>query len=722
MRRILIQLLLLVSVVGCHMELPPQPVAKFTITNGGCIAPCPVTFTSNSENATSYEWDFNDGSPVATGVSVTHEYSKGKIYTVKLIAKSKDGGSSGAQQMVEVKPEPASLPEADFKYTMENAGVAPSPVTFDNQSGNAVTYKWDFGDPNATSANPNTSSDQDPKHTYSAPGKYTVTLTAYNADGESDTQQYTIEVKAEGPTASFLMDKEECEAPCEVSFTNASTKADTYSWDFGDKSGANTETSPKHTYTVPGTYTVILTATGAGGSDTETKTVIVEVKAKNAITIKSKYSTGESIVTDGAGNIYVCGTTQGTTDFGNGKILAADVNSVDFFVAKYDKNWLCQWAVVNGSDGWDYAHSIVLDDANNVYVTGTLAGNIRSGLADSFGETDGFVSRINGSSGAIEWFKTFGGPSGDSGWGIGFYRTKDGPKIYMAGSVSGSAERSNIHFDQQLRSANSEDICFVFFDAADGKIGPPTIVGGEGNQSINSMVVDDQGNAYFTGTFTSSLTLSRSVEAFKIVGLSDAFVAKWNLVSAEWQWSEQIGSIGHDAGQYIAVDKGGNVYAAGVHTDYIRTSGTTASEDDQNVFVWKWNTRGDLQWTMSGFGSSNDYAGGIAIRPGGELVISGAFSGSGKFPARDAGLTAFQSQGRQDVIYSEVNPGDGSSTGKLHVAGGGAEGDSANGICAGQDGSVYATGRFIGVSAVFNDETLTADENNSHIYIVKYKY
>jgi PKD repeat protein len=64
--------------------------------------------------------------------------------------------------------------------------------------------------------------------------------------------------------------------PLKVNFTNTSTGATTYSWNFGDGSAASTETDPTHTYAEGGDYTVTLTATSAGGSHVKTAEITVE--------------------------------------------------------------------------------------------------------------------------------------------------------------------------------------------------------------------------------------------------------------------------------------------------------------------------------------------------------------------------------------------------------------------------------------------------------------
>ncbi|HET6992218.1 MAG TPA: PKD domain-containing protein, partial [Bacteroidia bacterium] len=58
-------------------------------------------------------------------------------------------------------------------------------------------------------------------------------------------------------------------------FTNQSTNAVSYSWNFGDASPANNAENPSHTYAANGTYTVTLTATGPCGSDTYTMVVTI---------------------------------------------------------------------------------------------------------------------------------------------------------------------------------------------------------------------------------------------------------------------------------------------------------------------------------------------------------------------------------------------------------------------------------------------------------------
>src|SRR5262249_37178868 len=67
------------------------------------------------------------------------------------------------------------------------------------------------------------------------------------------------------PTAAFSASPLTGNAPLGVTFTNQSSGASSYLWDFGD-GASSTATSPAHVYTAAGTYDVSLTATNAAGS------------------------------------------------------------------------------------------------------------------------------------------------------------------------------------------------------------------------------------------------------------------------------------------------------------------------------------------------------------------------------------------------------------------------------------------------------------------------
>jgi hypothetical protein len=85
-------LLLLPLLYGCSKEESSsgtnpdeKPSVAFGYHLNGYVAPAQVSFTNQSSNATTYLWDFGDGS-TSTEVHPVHVYGSGGTYTVKLIA------------------------------------------------------------------------------------------------------------------------------------------------------------------------------------------------------------------------------------------------------------------------------------------------------------------------------------------------------------------------------------------------------------------------------------------------------------------------------------------------------------------------------------------------------------------------------------------------------------------------------------------------------------
>ncbi len=103
-------------------------------------------------------------------------------------------------------------------------------------------------------------------------GTYEVTVTK---DGLSNTAETMVTVN-NSATADFSFVQGSSSDILNVDFTNASTNADSYSWNFGDGTALNTEVNPTHSYATFQSYTVELTAIStACENDMASKTVVV---------------------------------------------------------------------------------------------------------------------------------------------------------------------------------------------------------------------------------------------------------------------------------------------------------------------------------------------------------------------------------------------------------------------------------------------------------------
>ena len=172
-------------------------------------------------------------------------------------------------------------PECSIMAT-PSSGKMPLDVNFNfnlNDPENAsMRWEMDFGD--GFTGEGNTS---EVFHTYREEGTYTATLVVYDPWNANATCSAKINVQHnEKPTALFSYSPSEIKEDEEVSFMESSTDPDGgvmgWMWNFGDGS-TSTERNPKHAYSTPGTYTVMLTVEDESGlKGSYYKEIIVEPK------------------------------------------------------------------------------------------------------------------------------------------------------------------------------------------------------------------------------------------------------------------------------------------------------------------------------------------------------------------------------------------------------------------------------------------------------------
>ncbi len=224
----------------------------------------PVTIAANIKNhyrSTSIcSWDSGDGEPVPNGVNFEHVYKRAGVYNLKLRVENSLGPTIDKNWTITVNP----FAITTKPYISPVTGVMPLEVYYNT---NAKVYggpsklniRWDFGDGT-------TSAENSGKHEYRFAGDYLITLTvtdeyhpALLIEPWSELITVTkprlnLKIKASKPSGTI---------PCQVQFESnlkvegGPTEIE-YLWDFDD-GATSTLTSPKHTFSEPGRYKVILT-------------------------------------------------------------------------------------------------------------------------------------------------------------------------------------------------------------------------------------------------------------------------------------------------------------------------------------------------------------------------------------------------------------------------------------------------------------------------------
>jgi hypothetical protein len=415
---------------------------------------------------------------------------------------------------------------------------------------------------------------------------------------------------------------------------------------------------------------------------------------------------GLAIAVDGTGNAYITGET-GSTNFPNspGNIQAAFSGTADdAFVTKINVTGTAAvYSTFLGGNGNDEGFGIAVDGNGNAYVTGLTSssnfpntpGTIQPGGFGGLPE-DAFVAEINTAGNALVYSTYLGGSGDDAGFAIAVDGTGN---AYVTGLTRSPNFPNNPGTIQPGGNGGGASDAFVTKVSANGtSLAYSTYLGGSGDDQGFGIAVDGNGNAYVTGSTSSSFPIIAGAEQAAFGGGgSDAFVTKVSTGATALVYSTYLGGSGFDSGNSIKVDGNGNAYVAGetTSTAFPTTAGafqtTLGDASHFDAFVTKFNATASAPLTYSTYfgGSADDLAFGLGIDNSGNAYITGITSSPNLFVTAaafqnvlgggidDAFVTKFNSTGT-GVLYSSYLGGTGS--------------DEAFGIAVDGNGNAYVTG------------------------------
>lgn len=260
------------SVTGCQATLNTviNPIIVYPGFEWDTLCNYTVNFTDTSDCDYSFIndwfWDFGDNT-TSTLQNPSHQYPGPGNYNVMLVATSNAGCKDTIIQTVHVDEDPVAafiLPD-DCGLTVDFIDSSYVP----NNLGTITNWEWDFGDLNS-------STQQNPTHTYGSVNIWNVQLIVTDSRGCTDTlvQPFTSNPY---PTADFIFsdacigDSTQFTDQSAVQFTNISG----WDWDLGG-AGASAQQNPYFTFATHGTYDVeLIVTTPAGCEDTVTKQITV---------------------------------------------------------------------------------------------------------------------------------------------------------------------------------------------------------------------------------------------------------------------------------------------------------------------------------------------------------------------------------------------------------------------------------------------------------------
>lgn len=242
------------------------PVANFEIDENPARINTIVVFTNTSQNATSYQWSSNPAGFSSTQANPNHTFTLAGTYQITLVATGPGGTNSITKELV-ILP---NAPMANFTFgnLVDGKAIVGREVTFNNASTEAVSYQW-TSDPNVFS-----STETNPRHTFTTAGTYRITLVATGPGGTAEIFRMLQVVEPE-PIADFSFSPANPRRGETVQFTNHSVNSTSYQWSSNPAGFTSTERNPSHVFNTAGTFTITLTATGPGGSKSISKTITI---------------------------------------------------------------------------------------------------------------------------------------------------------------------------------------------------------------------------------------------------------------------------------------------------------------------------------------------------------------------------------------------------------------------------------------------------------------
>lgn len=175
--------------------------------------------------------------------------------------------------------------------------------------------------------------------------------------------------------------------------------------------------------------------------------------------------------------------------------------------------------------------------------------------------------------------------------------------------------------------------CMLGSSAMSQSFGWAGNLGGTGNDLGNSIVVDDQGNSYTTGSYSGTADFDPGTGVFTLTaaGAGDAFITKLDS-AGNLIWAKSVGGADNDGGTSVAVDQSGNVYLTGLFwgtADFDPGPGTynLTSAGSYDLYILKLDPSGGFLWAVAFGGTDGDYGNAVTPDLAGSVYITGTFEG-----------------------------------------------------------------------------------------------
>ncbi len=357
------------------------------------------------------------------------------------------------------------------------------------------------------------------------------------------------------------------------------------------------------------------------------------------------------VTVDRFGNIYVVGSTSGTTQFGDSTFSLHQYQSA--FLVKYNNAGEFQWVRAYPDNGTSSSSGIgVATDADgNIYMAIEFSSSITIETTTFTGHSDGLLIKLT-SEGQFLWGRQFAG-SYPNPLVLADLATDERGNCFIAGNFV--HDSVSIGGDTTLVSDGSYDI-FLAKYLPDGTLAWVQQGTGSSRNYAYDVATDEQGNVFLCGDYWTeaifgSLTLANG-------GL---FIVKYDQ-SGNVKWGQSAGGTNSATALGVAAGPDGSVTVVGWYRGQIAVGDTTLTtgQYDLNALMVNYQANGDFAWALQAgnptSGSGNDdKANSVAMDAVGAAIVTG-YINDGTVNFNDITLTGY---GDYDVFVTKILEGSG---------------------------------------------------------------
>lgn len=370
---------------------------------------------------------------------------------------------------------------------------------------------------------------------------------------------------------------------------------------------------------------------------------------------------GKAIASDNAGNTYTTGYFTGTFTAGTTTLTSA--NGQDCFVVKRNAAGVVQWAKKITGNSQIQGTGIAVDPSGDIVITGYFSGSVDfdPGTATNSitaSGTDAFVTKWT-TTGTLVWAFKLGGTGTDFGRSVAIDAAGG---IYVGGQFQNTMDINPTASTTSLTSNGGYDAYLIRYTAA-GNLSSGQSIGAAGNDAINSVDVDNNGNLFSTGYFNGTVDFNVNpgvTSNLTSAGGNEAFIAK-HAVNGAYQWAHKIGGASNDLGLCVRTD-GADVLVGGYYqgnVDFDPSSAVNASNahssSQYNGFIAKYDSTGSYVWHGAVNSVSLSRVMDMEVNNDGQVIVFGYYSGNTLFTGNSTALT---SQGSAtDIFIWYLTPG-----------------------------------------------------------------